>query len=68
MIQSEVIHQDETGLDEEGKRQWMHVTCTPRLSHSHVHASRGREALEAIGILPRYHGTSVRDGWRSNFL
>jgi transposase len=68
LIQSEVIHQDETGLYVDGKRQWMHVTCTPRLTHYAVHASRGHEALDAIGILPYFKGTSVHDGWRSYFL
>jgi transposase len=63
-----VIHQDETGLYVAGHRQWMHVTCTPTLTHYAVHASRGRAALDAIGILPRFEGTSVHDGWRSYFL
>jgi transposase len=68
LIASSVIHQDETGLYVTGQRQWMHVTCTPRLTHYAVHASRGHEALDAIGILPRFGGTSVHDGWRSYFL
>jgi len=68
LIQSDVIHQDETGLYVQGQRQRMHVTCTPSLTHYDVHASRGRAALEAIGILPRFAGTSVHDGWRSYFL
>jgi transposase len=68
LIASCVIHQDETGLYVTGHRQWMHVTCTPTLTHYGVHASRGREALDAIGILPRFVGTSVHDGWRSYFL
>ncbi len=68
LIASSVIHQDETGLYVEGHRQWMHVTCTPTLTHYAVHASRGRAALDAIGILPRFAGTSVHDGWRSYFL
>src|SRR6266571_884987 len=46
-----IIHQDETGLNVAGKRHWMHVTCTPTLTHYHVDASRGQTALEAIGIL-----------------
>jgi transposase len=66
--QAEVIHQDETGLDVAGKRHWMHVTCTPTLTHSHVHKSRGQAALEAIGILPQFTGISVHDGWASYFL
>jgi len=68
LIASLVIHQDETGLYVAGQRQWLHVTCTPRLTHYAVHASRGRAALDAIGILPRFGGTSVHDGWRSYFL
>jgi transposase len=68
LIASAVIHQDETGLYVTGHRQWMHVTCTPTLTHYAAHASRGREALDAIGILPRFGGTSVHDGRRSYFL
>jgi transposase len=63
--EAEVLHQDETGLYVAGKRQWVHVTCTPSLTQYQVHASRGHKALEAIGILPRFQGTSVHDGWRS---
>jgi transposase len=66
--QAEVIHQDETGLYVAGKRHWMHVTCTPTLTHYHVDASRGQAALEAIGILSHFAGISVHDGWGSYFL
>jgi len=66
--QAEVIHQDETGLAVGGQRHWMHVTCTPSLTHYHVDKSRGQAALEAIGILPHFTGISIHDGWRSYFL
>jgi transposase len=68
LIQAQVIHQDETGLSVAGKRHWMHVTCTPRLTHYQVHPSRGQAALEAIGILPAFSGISIHDGWASYFL
>jgi len=68
LIASSVIHHDETDLYVAGQHQWMHVTCTPRLTHYAVHASRGRAALDAIGILPRFGGISVHDGWLSYFL
>src|SRR6266705_306430 len=68
LIHREVIHQDETGLSVAGKRHWMHVTCTPTLTHYHVDASRGQTALEAIGILPQFTGIAVHDGWGSYFL
>ena len=64
-----VLHHDETGLrvvGAEGARlEWTHVTCTPTLTHYARHAARGTTALEAIGILPGFQGTSVHDGWTS---
>jgi transposase len=63
----EVLHQDETGLYVSGQRQWLHVSCTEQLTHYAVHPKRGKAALEAIGILPHFEGTSVHDGWRAYF-
>jgi transposase len=68
LSQAKVIHQDETGLYVMGKRLWMHVTGTPRLTHYQVHASRGHDALDEIGILAHFVGTSVHDAWRAYFL
>jgi transposase len=60
-----VLHQDETGLYVAGHRHWMHVSATEQLTHYAVHAKRGKEALDAIGILKGFEGVSVHDGWRS---
>lgn len=68
LVQADVLHQDETGLYVKGVRYWMHVACTAQLTHYAVHKKRGKEALDAIGIMPRFGGTSVHDGWRSYFL
>jgi transposase len=59
-----VLHHDETGVRVAGKLQWVHVSSTPALTHFGVHPKRGREATEAIGILPRFQGVSVHDGWK----
>lgn len=65
--QAKVLHQDETGLYVKGQRHWMHVTSTHQLTHYQVHKSRGHEALDAIGILKEFQGTSVHDGWATYF-
>jgi transposase len=65
LVKEHVIHQDETGLRVGKKGWWVHVCSTERLTHYAVHHSRGREALDAIGIAPRFHGTSVHDALRS---
>lgn len=65
LCQADVLHQDETGLYVAGQRHWMHVSSTEQLTHYAVHAKRGKEALDAIGILEGFAGVSVHDGWRS---
>ncbi len=65
LARAAVLHQDETGLYVAGKRHWMHVSATEQLTHYAVHAKRGHDALDAIGILTDFHGVSVHDGWQA---
>jgi transposase len=41
------------------------MTKTEQLTHYAVHRKRGKEALDAIGILAAFAGVSVHDGWSS---
>jgi len=59
-----VLHVDETGVRRAGALAWAHVSCTNRLTHYAIHAKRGTQATDAIGILPAYRGVSVHDGWK----
>jgi transposase len=62
---SRLQHGDETGIRVKGKLHWMHVNSTPWLTHLAWHAKRGKQALEAIGIWPRFHGRGMHDRFAS---
>lgn len=62
---SHVIHADETGLRVEGRLAYVHVASTAHLTHYGADTRRGKAAIDEIGILPRYRGTCVHDGWLS---
>jgi transposase len=65
LVVNPLQHANETGVRLGGKLHWMHVNSTRWLTHLAWHGKRGREALEAIGIWPRYQVRSMRDRWAS---
>ncbi len=62
---SPLQHGDETGIRIYGMLHWLHVNCTRFLTHLAWHPSRGREAMEEIGIWPRFAGRGIHDRWTS---
>jgi transposase len=62
---SRLQHGDETGIRVYGMLHWLHVNCTRFLTHLAWHASRGREAMDEIGIWPRFAGRGMHDRWAS---
>src|SRR2546421_7801035 len=61
IVASPLQHGDETGIRVDGMLHWLHVNCTPFLTHLAWHGSRGREAMDEIGIWPRFGGRGMHD-------
>ena len=60
--QAPVVHPDETGMRVAGQWYWFHTVSTNALTFLYAHRQRGREAIDAMDILPHRTGTTVHDG------
>jgi transposase len=63
--QAPVVHVDETGLSENGRRIWLHSASTPERTYYFPHDKRGQTAMQAAEILPEFHGIAVHDHWEA---
>ena len=64
LIQASLIHADETGININGKRFWLHNASNERWTYFYPHPKRGTEAMDEIGILPRFHKRLIHDHWK----
>lgn len=55
------LHADETGLCINGVLHWLHNASTELLTVQYVHAKRGKEAMDAGGVLPAFSGRLTHD-------
>jgi transposase len=62
---SRLQHADETGIRIYGVLHWLHVNCTRWLTHLSWHEARGRQAMDDIGIWPRFRGRGMHDRFAS---
>ena len=60
---SDVAGFDETGFRVAGRLAWVHCARTGKYTLLMVHPRRGRQAMEAMGVLPGFAGVAVHDAW-----
>lgn len=63
LTEAQVAHFDETGMRVQGRLRWVHSASTGKYVLITVHDKRGAEAMNAAGVLPRFTGVAVHDGW-----
>lgn len=59
-----VLHADETGININGKRQWLHNASSLNWTYLAAHEKRGQAAMDEVGILPYFNGVLCHDHWK----
>ena len=67
LIDSARINADETGININSKRLWLHTACNDKWTHLYPHQKRGSQAMDAIGILPKFNGVLCHDHWKAYY-
>ncbi len=57
-------HADETGINIGGKRHWLHCVSNDDWTLYYPHEKRGTDAMNEMGVLPRFKGILCHDHWR----
>lgn len=64
LAESPLIHADETGININGKRLWLHCASSLDWTFFGAHQKRGKAAMDHIGILPLFSGILCHDHWK----
>jgi len=67
LLEMPVMHVDETSIRVNKVNYWIHVYTYGNISLQFVHRKRGIEAVDDIGIIPKYGGIIVHDCWATYF-
>jgi len=63
LLAAQVAHFDETGFRVAGRLHWVHSASAGDFALFTVHAKRGKEGMDAAGVLPAFAGIAVHDAW-----
>ena len=64
LVASQVIHADETGINIQSKRRWLHCASNLKWTYFFPHEKRGTEAMNEMNIIPRFKGILCHDHWK----
>lgn len=67
LIHSDLCHADETGINIDGKRLWLHCVSNDWWTYYLPHEKRGFDAMEAMDVLPHFNGVLCHDHWKPYF-
>ncbi len=67
LIEAGLCHADETGINIDGKRRWLHCVSNNWWTYYFPHEKRGLEAMNAMGVLPWFKGILCHDHWKPYF-
>lgn len=64
VLEAKVLNGDETGINVNKKTIWLHSLSSEKWSYFYPHEKRGREAMDAMGVLPKFVGILCHDHWK----
>ena len=64
LASSDLAHVDETGINIAGVRSWLHNVSNDKYTCFYPHPRRGSEAMDEMGILPKFQGILCHDHWK----
>jgi transposase len=64
LAHSDIVHADETGININGKRHWLHCASNDFWTYFLPHEKRGKEAMDKMGVLPCFSGILCHDHWK----
>ena len=65
ILNAPAINVDETSFRVDLNNHWIHVYSSGDMTLKFLHQRRGKAAIEAINIIPRYGGVIIHDCWAS---
>ena len=67
LIDSKLVHADETGINLNGQNGWLHSASNSNVVLFHADEKRGKEAIDRMGIIPFFSGFLVHDHWKTYY-